>query len=340
MADASLRSKDPGSEGRGPLLAEHPSAKHGPKKARGVRTMAKPTGKEVSVAYPMGVADPASGPVADPRTRRIAYRLSAVVAALMVVASAAGLFVDGLYRDGPWAREALRGGDLTTLLLAAPILAWSLVLSIRGSRPAQAVWIGALAYAIYNYAYYVFGAAFNDAFLLHVALLSLSIWAMALAVASLDLGAVAAAFRVGRAARWIGGFLALVGAILGGLWVFLAIRFAVTGELMADIPADGIHLVFAIDLSLLIPALVVAGVLLWRGSRSAVVFGVVMTVMGALYQVNLLVAGVFQANADVAGAKAFPLEGIIVATGFVVASAVLFAGAIASGRSEGWNGHS
>ncbi len=40
------------------------------------------------------------------------------------------------------------------------------------------------------------------------------------------------------------------------------------------------------------------------------------------------------AKNDVAGAKAFPAEGIVVATGFVLASAVLFAGAIAPGRSE------
>ncbi len=294
--------------------------------------MAKATGTEASLTYPMRVADQASGPVATPYPRRIAYGLSAAVVFLMVVASAAGLFIDGLYQDGPWAREALRGGDLTTLLLAAPILGWSLTLSIRGSLLARAAWIGALAYGIYNYAYYVFGAAFNDIFLVHIALLTLSIGATALAVASLDVRAVAAAFRVGRAARWVGGFLVVVGSILGGLWVFLAIRFAVTGELMADIPADGIHLVFAIDLSLLVPALVVAGVLLWRRTGIGVVFGAVMTVMGLLYQVNLLVAGVFQANADVAGAKAFPPEGIVLATGFVLASAVLFAGAILKDR--------
>jgi hypothetical protein len=289
--------------------------------------MAKTAEREARIARPIRVVGAERGPVETPFPRRIAYGLSAVIAALMVVASAAGLFIDGLYRDGPWAREALRGGDLTTLLLVAPVLMWSLILSIRGSMRAQAVWIGALAYGIYNYAYYVFGAAFNDIFLLHIALLTLSIWATTLAVASLDMEAVAGAFRVGRATRWIGGFLVVVGVILGGLWVFLAIRFAITGELMADIPADGIHLVFAIDLSLLVPALVVAGVLLWQGSRIGVVFGAIMTVMGALYQVNLLVAGVFQANADVAGATAFPLEGIVVATGFVLASAVLFAGA-------------
>ncbi len=302
--------------------------------------LAKATAREAWIAEPTRVVPAESGRVVDPRTRRIAYGLSAAVVFLMVVASAAGLFIDGLYQDGPWAREALRGGDLTTLLLAAPILGWSLILSIRGSLLARAAWIGALAYGIYNYAYYVFGAEFNDIFLVHIALLTLSIWATALAVASLDVGAVAAAFRVGRAARWVGGFLVLVGSILGGLWVFLAIRFAVTGELMADIPADGIHLVFAIDLSLLVPALVVAGVLLWRRTGIGVVFGAVMTVMGALYQVNLLVAGLFQANAGVAGAKAFPPEGIVVATGFLLASAVLFAGAIASGRSERRNGRS
>jgi hypothetical protein len=300
--------------------------------------MAKEAARETWIADLTRVAPAESGRLIDPRIRRIAYGLSVAVAFLMVVASAAGLFIDGLYQDGPWAREALRGGDLTTLLLAAPILGWSLILSIRGSLPARAAWIGALAYGIYNYAYYVFGAEFNDLFLLHIALLTLSIWATALAVASLDVGAVAAAFRVGRAARWVGGFLVLVGSILGGMWVFLAIRFAVTGKLMADIPADGIHLVFAIDLSLLVPALVVAGVLLWRRTAIGVVFGAVMAVMGGLYQVNLLVAGVFQANADVAGAKAFPPEGIVVATGFLLACAVLFGGAIVAGRSERWTG--
>ena len=294
--------------------------------------MARAATREASIADPTREAPPERGRVVDARIRRIAYGLSAAVAVLMVVASAVGLFVDGLYQDGAWAREALRGGDLSTLLLVAPVLVWSLILSIRGSLPARAAWIGALAYGIYNYAYYAFGAPFNDIFLLHIALLTLSIWATALAVASLDVRAVAAAFRVGRAARWVGGFLVLVGSILGWLWVFLAIRFAVTGELMADIPADGIHLVFAIDLSLLVPALVVAGVLLWRRAAIGVVFGAVMTVMGVLYQVNLLVAGVFQANADVAGAKAFPLEGLVVTTGFLVATAVLFVGPILSDR--------
>ncbi|HEX6580761.1 MAG TPA: hypothetical protein VF195_07810 [Actinomycetota bacterium] len=272
------------------------------------------------------VQDAALDPVRRPGAKpglRAAYWVSGAIGVLMVVASATGLLVDGLYRDGPWARGALRGGDLTTIAVAAPILVASVLLARRGSRAAQAVWLGALAYSLYNYAYYVFGAAFNDIFVIHIALFSLSIAALVLAVANIDVGAIAARFRDVTGVGVIGAFLAVVGIALGGLWLFLAIRFAMTGELMADLPADGIHLVFAIDTSLLVPALVISGILLWRRTPQGLVFGTAMAVMGAMYQVNLLMAGVFQANADVPGVKAFPLEGIVLASGFALATLTL-----------------
>ena len=241
----------------------------------------------------------------------------------MVVASVVGLLVHGLYPDDPWAREALRGGDLTTIAVAAPVLVVSILLARRGSRAAQAVWLGALAYSVYNYAYYVFGAEFNNIFVLHVALFSLSIAALVLVVANVDVDAIANRFRGTRGARLIGGFLAVVGTVLGGLWVTLAIRFSVTGELIAGLPREGVHLVFAIDTSLLVPALVISGILLWRRTSPGFVFGTAMAVMGALYQVNLLMAGLFQSNAGVPGVKAFPVEGVVLATSFAMATLMM-----------------
>jgi hypothetical protein len=251
---------------------------------------------------------------------RAAYRLSAAIAVLMVVASGAGLLVGDLYPDGPWAREALRGGDLTTMAVAVPVLVASLLRSRRGSHVAQAVWLGALAYSVYNYAYYVFGAAFNDVFVLHIALFSLSIGALVLGVANVDVDAIATRFRNVPGARVVGGFLTVVGSVLGLLWVSMSIRFAVTGKLMAGLPADGVHLVFAIDTSLLAPALVIAGILLWRRTARGFVYGTAMAVMGALYQANLLVAGLYQANAGVPGAKAFPPDGVILMLAFALAA--------------------
>jgi hypothetical protein len=254
---------------------------------------------------------------------RVAYILSGVIAVLMIAASSAGLFVQGLYRDGPWAGEALRGGDLVSLTLVAPLLIASLVLSMRGSARAQLVWVATLGYGVYNYAYYVFGSTFNDIFLLHIVLLSMSVFALACALPNLDREAIAGTFRGSRATRWIGGFLVVVGVGQGALWIVLVLRNALTGRLLNDIPVEGQHLVFALDLSLLVPTLVVAGVLLFRRTAFGFVLGTAVTVFGALYQVNLMMAGLFQDNANVAGVKAFPLEGIVLTAGFLIASAIL-----------------
>jgi len=241
----------------------------------------------------------------------------------MAAASLLGVLIEGLYHDDAWGREAFRGGDVVTLALAAPMLAVSLLLVARGSRRAVPVWIGMLLYAVYNYAYAVFGAAFNDAFILHIAILSASIFALACALPQLDLRAVVWALRDAIAVRTIGVFLALVGVLQGGLWAFLLIRNIATGELIADVPVAGQHLVFALDLGLLAPSLVLAGILLFRHTPFGFVFGPAMAVMGAVYQLNLMLAGVFQDRADVAGVKAFPPESIFLTATFVVAALLL-----------------
>ena len=259
-----------------------------------------------------------------PRVRSVdaAVLISAIVAALMIAASMLGIVVDELYREGAWAREAFRGGDVVTLVLVAPVLITSMMLARRGSVRATLIWIGALAYAVYNYAYYVFGASFNDAFLIHIAIFSSSVFALVVAVSGLDVAAMAEPLRRSRLAQWIGGFLTLVGLGQGGLWVFVILRWVVTGEVLADIPARGQHVVFALDLSLLVPALVVSGVLLWRRTTIGYVAAGIVSVMGSLVLLNLLLAAAFQANADVAGVKAFPLEGVAMTVG-MVASALL-----------------
>jgi len=263
---------------------------------------------------------------------RAAFVLSWVVAALMLIASAWGLIVDDLYRDGAWGREAFRGGDAITFLLAVPILAVALVLSIRGSARAQVVWVGMLVYAAYTYAYAVFGARFNDAFLSHIAILSTSLFALACVVPNLDRAAIAGALRSRRRARWVGGFLVVVGAAQGLLWGFLIVRNALTGELLHDIPVNGQHLVFALDL-LLMPLLVLSGVLLWRERPMGYVLGPAMAVMGAVCQLNLRAAALYQDRADVPGVQALPPEGIVLTAAFVVAALVILTGR--AGRRPG-----
>jgi len=262
----------------------------------------------------------------DPRPRmlRAAMLLSGIVASLMVATSVAGLFVHDLYDETAWGREALRGGDLVTLALAAPILIAALVLVQRGSVRAQAVWIGMLFYSLYGYAYYVFGATFNDAFLAHIAILSMSVFALACALPALEYGEIAREFgEVVGVAKVVGIFLATVGVAQGALWVFVIGNNVATGEILHDIPVAGQHLVFALDLALLAPMLVLSGVLLARRRPVGYLLGTAMAVMGAAYQVNMMVAGVFQDRADVVGVKALAPESVFLTSTFVLAALVM-----------------
>jgi len=263
----------------------------------------------------------------DRRSRgpRAPYVVSAIVAMASVVASVGGLSMKDVYQDDTsWATAALRGGDLVTLVVAVPILALAMVLAGRGSVRARLVWIGALAYTVYNFAFYVFGAAFNDLFLVHVVAFSGSILALILTVASLDASAIARAYRMRASVRAVAAFLILVGVVFATLWSVFSISYAVTGRLsLGAAPLDGMHTVFAIDLSLMAPAMALAGVLLWRGTPWGYVTGAAMSVFGAVYQLNLAAAGWFQANAGVEGAKRIDPVGAIFILAFLVAAVIM-----------------
>ena len=112
--------------------------------------------------------------------------LSILIAILAALAAAGGLFFSHLYRDNAFVITTWLGNDAVTLFLAVPILVIALIFSARGSLRARLVWLGALDYMLYNYAFYLFGAAFNAFFLVYAALLALSIFALIFGLASLD----------------------------------------------------------------------------------------------------------------------------------------------------------
>ncbi|MCX7593725.1 MAG: hypothetical protein N2235_08195, partial [Fischerella sp.] len=88
-----------------------------------------------------------------------AYVLSSIIAVLAGIAAAGGLFIDDLYRDNHYVTLGWFGNDWVTLVVAVPILVIALILSARGSQRAQLVWLGMLDYTLYNFGFYLFGAA-------------------------------------------------------------------------------------------------------------------------------------------------------------------------------------
>jgi hypothetical protein len=252
-----------------------------------------------AVARPLAAAQPAS---ALQSRLRGPDAVSVVVAVLLVFASLGGLLLHGLYRDNAWSIAAFRGNDLATLLLAVPVLVVALVLARGGSERARLVWFAVLAYNVYNYAFYLFGTAFNDFFLLYAALVSLSLIALAFAIPAV----AAIRWPVRRARAGVAaGYMAVVGVMFGAMWVIQAVQFLASGTVPKVIADSGLHtsIVFALDLTLIVPAMLIGAVLLWRGHPAGVVLGVAMNVLGALYMAALAIAGAFQARAGISGAS-------------------------------------
>jgi hypothetical protein len=178
---------------------------------------------------------------------------------------------------------------------------------------------------LYNYAFYVFGAAINRAFLIYVALFSLSIYALIFGFATLDVTAISSRFRAATPVKWIGGYILLFALLLGGLWITRWLGFAVSGQIPADIVQTGhpTGMVYALDLSLLVPNLVLAGTWLWQRRPWGYVLASVMMVKGATYALALIAMSPFAAAAGVPGAWDLAALWAVLGAGCTVAAGVL-----------------
>jgi hypothetical protein len=255
--------------------------------------------------------------------------LSAAVVVLLAASSLAGLLIDGLYQEADEVAAMLRGYDLAALAAAVPVLALTLLPQLRTSAHARLVAAGTLAFVVYDYAYYVFGTGFNDLFLLHVATFSTAMFALVVSLASLDVPRIAGRFRERTPVRTVAVILTLLAVSLAGMWIARSVQFAVGGTL----PDDGnylvytmtiTHLGYAMDLAVLVPAYVVAAVLLWRRRPWGYVLATVTLVAGAFTMLTYMTALVFQSRADVAGSSAFDPYAPVILAAYLVGAGLLF----------------
>lgn len=212
------------------------------------------------------------------------FTLSWLIVILAIMATLGGLLMPGLYRDTDIIKTSWLGNDLLTLLLVVPMLIFAMNWSKRGSYRAQLVWVGLLLYMLYNYAFYLFGSAFNAFFLLHVAIFTLSMYALFLTLYQLNITEVRRAFREDTPVRWISVFLAFLALPLLVVEGGQSIQFIFTGK-VPEAPS----LIFALDLSFVVPGTILAAILLWQRRAWGYVLAAMMLVKGMTYGLVLVI---------------------------------------------------
>jgi hypothetical protein len=263
---------------------------------------------------------------------RVARRLSTVLLAVMLTQALMGLAFPTAYGDVEWIRAAWLGNDGVTLVVAAPLLLVGLVRTAVGSVRGLLLWLGLIGYALYNYAFYLFGAALNAFFPIYVVALVLAVTVLILALSQIDATRFVHSVSPTAPVRFLGGSLVFIAVGLASAWIGIWAAYVFAGR-PTPVEPEAFKLVAALDLSLMVPALTVGGVLIWRRMPGGLVISAIASIQGALYLLVLSVNSVAAINRGVTNAPGeLPIWGTLtIITGSV--ALVLFA-SVRSERSE------
>lgn len=161
--------------------------------------------------------------------------------------------------------DAATAQDLVGLIVVGPLLLVLGVAGARGSLRAWLSWLGLLSFTVYNYAIYAFSVHFGPLFLVWVAVLGLSLFALIGGLTALDASPLKTRLA-GSPSRLTGWFLIVVATLFILLWLSEIVPDLLAGRASTsagdwDVPTNPVHV---LDLAFLLPAVVVSGVLLLR----------------------------------------------------------------------------
>ncbi|MDZ7708069.1 MAG: hypothetical protein U5J97_09325 [Trueperaceae bacterium] len=250
---------------------------------------------------------------------RVTFALATGVGLLMLVQSATGMLLPGLYRDPAFALAAWRVNDPVTLFVAVPVLFASLALARRGSARGYLVLLGVLQYALYTYAFYLFGAALNVHFLLYVTSFVASGAALIAGSTVLDPVATGRSFSAVTTARWVSGYMGVWSLVLGLAWVGQWLAYVATGS-VPEIGAEPFRLIAALDLSLVVAPVALGAAWLWSQRGWGFVIAVVMNVKGAIYAGMLAVGSLVGGGDELLGLWVFFTVGSLTSLAFLLVS--------------------
>lgn len=256
-------------------------------------------------------------------------QLSIALAALAAVGNIVALLnVDRFY--GAETEEFIPQAiaqDAVNLLVVAPLMAFFAWRALRRSPASYLVWLGFVAFTVYNYAIYAFSIQFGPLFLLWVAVLGGSLFALIGGATSLDAQAVANALDF-RKERVAAGFLLLTAVLFGFVWLSDIVPALIDGT--APVAASDVNLptnpVHVLDLAFFLPAAAIVGGSLWQRRPLGYAAAPAMLVFVGLTGLPIL-ATVFIADAR-DGEAAW---GLLAPIGIITAVSILLAGVFVHG---------
>jgi len=243
-----------------------------------------------------------------------------LIAILAVVAAAAGLFwQDGgspytfttlygetvqIYGQGVYDHDtvfntgASQGADVVALL-ALPLLFVSFMFYRRDSLRAGFLLVSALAYYLYYGASLGFVVAYNNLYLVYLALFSASFFAFVLALTAINLPSLPARFSPRLPRRGMAIFMFVVGVGVAFIWLSDVIDALTTNGVPQALGSHIALVTYTLDVGIIAPACILAGILILRRAPLGYLLTGVMTMLLALVGAMVIGQTVMQLNLGV-----------------------------------------
>jgi hypothetical protein len=223
--------------------------------------------------------------------------LSVIAALLSLLGSVIALTVGQIYAKlTPVFLPQALAQDIANLCLVSPAWLILVVLALRGSLRAYLLWLGVLIFTVYNYMIYSFSIPFGPLFLLWVAVLGLSIFALIGGVTAVNHNAVALRFANKNAIVVVAWVLMVTALVFVLLWLSEDVPALLTGltpQSLTDmaLPTNPVHV---LDLAFFLPAVFLIGVLLLKRTPLGYTLALPFMVFLILTSVPILLTPVVQ----------------------------------------------
>jgi hypothetical protein len=192
--------------------------------------------------------------------------LTVPILILLAIAAGGGVFINGLYRDNPDFVAQARGQDFISLAVVLPALIITAFLAHRGSPRARLLWLGGLVYLVYTYIVAAFDVKFNLLFLVYVALLGCSLYALIGSLVTTDMVGIKAGFTKETPVKAVSIYLAILVVLFYFMWLGEIVPALMAGKIPQSIQDNGTptNAVHVLDMAWILPAFGITAINLWR----------------------------------------------------------------------------
>jgi hypothetical protein len=205
----------------------------------------------------------------------------------------------GLYQfDSLDSASQMKANDLITLVLGLPLLGVSFWMASRGVIQGKLLLTGTLGFFLYTYLTMSTNTMFNALFLVYTALMSLSLYAFILSMLEIDVKTLPLAFSEKLPRGWIAGLLFAIGGFLILAWFGRVIPPILQNQAPVALQNMTTTVIQAMDLGLVAPLAILAGILLLRRSAwgyllasVALLKGLTMSIAVSAMGINQIIVG-------------------------------------------------